>query len=75
MKNDIKPLWEDKLNIERGYISIKLNKDKSKEKWDALLDYFTSDNIYNNSESTDNINGISITPKKILILLKSGLIK
>ena len=64
MKDDIKPLWEDEHNINGGYISIKLNREQMLEKWKLLLNYFVSGNL------TENINGISITPKKNFNIIK-----
>lgn len=64
MKNDIKPIWEDESNINGGYISIKLTRDKTIEQWKKLCDNFVSGNY------TDEINGISITTKKNFNIIK-----
>lgn len=64
MKNNIKPLWEDTPNINGGYISIKLSRDKTIEKWRLFCDYFVSGNY------SEDINGISITPKKNFNIIK-----
>jgi translation initiation factor 4E len=64
MKNDVNPLWEDEANIGGGYISIKLPRDKTIEKWGLITNYFVSGNMDN------NINGISITPKKNFNIIK-----
>jgi len=68
MKNDINPLWEDKANINGGYISIKLPRDKTLEKWGLLTNCFASGNM--SKDNSNNINGISITPKKNFNIIK-----
>ena len=64
MKNNIQPIWEDTHNINGGYISIKLSREKTMEKWKNILIHFVSGNL------TDNINGISISPKKHFNIIK-----
>ena len=64
MKDNINPLWEDKQNIDGGYISIKLPRENTINQWNLLMQYFVSGNL------TNNINGISITNKKNFNIIK-----
>ena len=64
MKKDINPIWEDEKNIKGGCISLKILKDKSFDLWNKLSIYLLSNNLSN------NINGISISPKKNFNIIK-----
>lgn len=63
-REHITPRWEDDNNVNGGCYSIKLSKEEAEEKWfelcsDVLGEVFGKDDTF-----SDNINGISITPKK-----------
>ena len=60
MKNNITPLWEDKMNINGGCWSLKININISEKLWEYLSILLVSENIYKNN----NINGLSICVKK-----------
>lgn len=60
MKNNITPLWEDKMNFNGGCWSLKININLAQELWEYLSILLVSENIYEN----DNINGLSICVKK-----------
>ena len=60
MKNNITPLWEDKMNINGGCWSLKNNINLAEKLWEYLSILLVSENIYDN----DNINGLSICVKK-----------
>lgn len=60
MKNNITPLWEDKMNINGGCWSLKININLAEKLWEYLSILLVSENIYDN----DNINGLSICVKK-----------
>lgn len=64
MKKGIYPMWEDEKNINGGCISLKILKDKSFENWNRISVYLLSNNL------TENINGISISPKKNFNIIK-----
>lgn len=60
MKNNITPLWEDKMNINGGCWSLKININLADKLWEYLSILLVGENIYDN----DNINGLSICVKK-----------
>lgn len=60
MKNNIIPLWEDKMNINGGCWSLKININLAEKLWEYLSILLVGENIYDN----DNINGLSICVKK-----------
>ena len=64
MKEGINPIWEDLQNIEGGCVSLKYSKEDAYNLWNLLSVYFLSNNL------TDNINGISISPKKNFNIVK-----
>ena len=64
MKEDIKPIWEDELNINGGCTSLRVNKIGCKDIWVKYLVYFISNNL------DSKINGISISPKKNFNIIK-----
>ena len=71
MKNDINPVWTDEVNRDGGCISWKIEKYNSLDYWENLLMLFVTDNLPTELNKY-NINGISINPKKIVILLNYG---
>jgi len=60
MKNNITPLWEDKMNINGGCWSLKININLADKLWEYLSILLVGEKIYDN----DNINGLSICVKK-----------
>lgn len=60
MKNNITPLWEDKMNINGGCWSLKININLAEKLWEYLSILLVGENIYDNN----NINGLSICVKK-----------
>ena len=63
MKNDIKPLWEDKGNINGGFWTFKIPKTKSNDLWKNILYNLITDTITNNKSDMNLITGISCSPK------------
>jgi len=61
MKNDVKPLWEE--NIKGGFWTFKLMKKDADRIWRILILNFVSNTITKNSNESDLITGISISPK------------
>ena len=70
MKENIKPLWEDSNNINGGFISYKLNIDNVYIYFKKLVYYIICNNIIDNEDICNNINGISISPKKHFCIIK-----
>ena len=71
MKNNITPLWEDKMNINGGCWSLKININLADKLWEYLSILLVGEKIYDN----DNINGLSICVKKNNICVIKILIK
>ena len=64
VKEGILPIWEDEHNINGGCISFKIEKRTAYAEWENLLIHYISGNM------TDNINGVSISPKKNFNIIK-----
>lgn len=70
MKNNIKPIWEDEENCKGGCISYKISIDYVYEVWKKLNYYLIGETLIDNKDILDNINGISISPKKQFCIIK-----
>ena len=68
MKDDIKPIWEDKENKDGGFISLKISSKVLLEKWNYILSKFISNDLF--LKDNNIINGISISPKKEFNIIK-----
>ena len=68
MKKDIFPNWEDPDNRSGGCLSFKVSSTKIIEEWNQLLLQCISENILNGN--SEEINGISISPKKEFNIIK-----
>jgi hypothetical protein len=63
MKKNVLPIWEEKENINGGYISYKISKAEAKEVWLKLTSDFILGKLLCDPTLIPNINGISISPK------------
>ena len=63
MRKNILPIWEDKANINGGYISYKLSKNEAKDIWLKLTCDFVLNGLLTDPSLMCHINGISISPK------------
>jgi hypothetical protein len=70
MRKDIFPTWEDKNNCNGCCISFKIISKDIKQTWNKCIQNILCENIHKNSEKYDNINGISISPKKEFNIIK-----
>jgi hypothetical protein len=70
MKNNIKPIWEDPDNRNGGCLSYKINTDYVYEVWKKLSYYLIGGSLTDNEDIINNINGISISPKKNFCIIK-----
>ena len=70
MKDDIQPTWEDKLNINGGSFSYKINEEIVDDIWKKLIYYLVGMTIHSDENILNNINGISISPKKNFCIIK-----
>ena len=68
MKEDIFPNWEDPLNRMGGCLSFKVPSVNIVNYWNDLVLNFLTDKIL--KTSNENINGISISPKKEFNIIK-----
>ena len=66
MRNNIKPIWEDDNNINGGNYSFKINSVNIRSNLKKLLELI----LFNNLETFNNINGISLSYKKNFYILK-----
>ena len=71
----IYPQWEDEHNIEGGYWSFKIPKDKCEDIWFRLMKHVLGECLLSQSQEYSLINGISISPKKNFSIVKIWLKK
>ena len=70
MKDNVKPIWEDPDNSKGGCLSYKINVDYVYEVWKKLNYYLIGGSLLDNNDIINNINGISISPKKNFCIIK-----
>lgn len=70
MRNGIFPTWEDKNNKNGCCASFKVFSSDILETWKLLLQNILCENIHKNIQKYNNINGISISPKKEFNIIK-----
>ena len=70
MKNNIKPIWEDVENSKGGCLSYKINTENVYNVWKKLNYYLIGETLIDDKDIMDNINGISISPKKNFCIIK-----
>lgn len=68
MKDNVFPNWEDPNNRLGGCLSFKVPSNKIIEEWNLLLSKCINESIMDNTN--ENINGISISPKKEFNIIK-----
>tara|TARA_B110000208_G_C11653934_1_gene389055 strand:+ start:68 stop:628 length:561 start_codon:yes stop_codon:yes gene_type:complete len=68
--NIIYPVWEDKNNRDGGVWSFKVSNKIVFNVWITLLIYLTGETMLSDSNNYNNINGISISPKKNFSIIK-----
>ena len=70
MRDNIFPTWEDPDNRLGGCISYKIPSNNILEAWNQLFLNLICENLTLNELTTDEINGISISPKKEFNIIK-----
>jgi len=70
MKRGIKPTWEDELNKNGGCFSYKINNKSVINVWKNLTYSLMGEDISEDDGLRDNINGITISPKKNFCVIK-----
>ena len=68
MKNNIRPIWEDKSNIEGGAFSFIVSKNISKKNWLELSMKLIGETL--TADNMDDINGASYSPKANVSIIK-----
>ena len=70
MREHIQPIWEDENNINGGCFSLKIYKENIQEKLFELSALLLGENLGKTDEISNNINGISISPKKNYYIIR-----
>ena len=70
MKEDIKPIWEDEKNRDGGCFSYKVNNQSVFLVWKYLCFLLVGDCISREEQILNEINGITISPKKSFCIIK-----
>ena len=70
MKNNIKPTWEDPENRNGGSYSFKVAIQNVHRCWRNLCYLIMGQSITNDKEFYDNINGVTISPKRNFCIIK-----
>lgn len=70
MREHIQPTWEDENNRNGGCLSYKVNKPDAGEYWFQLGCKLLGEVLSKHTEHIENINGISISPKRNYCILR-----
>ena len=70
MRGDIKPIWEDEKNKNGSCYSYKINNKVVYNIWKSMALLMISENILNETDIQENINGITVSPKKNFCIIK-----
>ena len=70
MKDAINPIWEDKNNINGGSFSLKVPNKLIYETWKTILYKGIDGSLFTNTETTNTVTGISLSPKKYYCIIK-----
>ncbi|OUU26049.1 MAG: hypothetical protein CBB97_08775 [Candidatus Endolissoclinum sp. TMED37] len=70
MRDNINPTWEDPNNIDGGCFSFKITNNKVINIWKKLNYLITGETLSEKNEFMNNVNGITISPKKQFCIIK-----
>ena len=70
MRDGILPIWEDKKNSKGGCFSYKVNNKTIIKTWVELAHKLVSENLINDENLVEKINGITISPKRNFCIIK-----
>ncbi len=70
MREGIAPTWEDKLNRNGGCFSFKILNKNVQSVWKSLLYSLCGETLTVNRAHSQNINGVTISPKKNFCIIK-----
>lgn len=69
MRDNVKPIWEDKYNKDGGCFSYKINNNSVVDIWKKLSYKLVGNTLLKNNQN-NNVNGITISPKKNFCIIK-----
>lgn len=79
MRDHVFPLWDDENNKDGGVFSIKILKANTFEAWRKVAAKVLGETIMKDKSLWENVNGISVSPKKhfciIKIWMKNNMVK
>lgn len=70
MKDNINPTWEDESNVNGGSFSFKIHNRDIERVWKHFLYRMLGNTLFENEEIMNNVNGLSVSPKKTTCILK-----
>lgn len=70
MKNNINPIWEDELNKKGGSFSFKIHNRDIERVWKHFFYRMIGNTLFENEDIMENVNGLSVSPKKTTCILK-----
>lgn len=70
MRTGINPTWEDKKNCSGGCFSYRISNDRVHHVWKSLFYSMIGGTISNKAIFVENVNGITISPKKKFCVVK-----
>ena len=70
MREGIDPIWEDKKNRDGGCFSYKISNKNVLNVWKELSYVLSGETISNDHKFGQNVNGITISPKKAFCIIK-----
>ena len=72
MRDGIKPIWEDPKNRNGGCFSYKISNKDVHNVWKELTYVMVGNTISKQTSFVNSVSGITISPKKIFVLLNYG---
>jgi hypothetical protein len=70
MKDNIKPIWEDVHNKNGGCFSYKISNKSVPAIWRKFSYKLVGNTLFKSDKTTNNVNGITISPKKNFCIVK-----
>ena len=70
MRNEIKPMWEDKENINGGCFSLKIQNKYVYKTWNKLIYSIVGETLFDDETIMNDVNGITISPKRYFCIIK-----
>ncbi len=70
MRSSITPRWEDPQNRNGGCFCYKIHNKTVYPSWNLLFKYIVTETLSDNKTVNENINGITISPKKNFCIIK-----